>query len=1028
MKITQTAVQRPIGTGLICAAVLLLGAISVRQLAVDLLPEVDFPRISVVTTYEGIGPEEIETLVTRPIEQTVATVDGVEEIEAVSAEGLSRVQLQFAWGTDLEAAVNDVRAYLDRLANRLPDDADRPVVYKFDLASVPVATLGLSGGGDPRRLRYLADETLSRRLERVSGVASVTVRGGRVREIRVELDAARLTALGVSAADVVQALRADNHNISAGDMRETGREVLVRAVGEWQAPAQIAGTLVAMGDGRPIYVRDVGTVLDTFQEAKSELWVNGEPGITLRVAKQSGANTVAVVDRLRGEIERINRDYDGRLRVSLLSESADFIKSSVTNVQRSALFGATLAVLVLLFFLRDVRATLLIAVAIPFSVIASFALMYFAGYTLNVISFGGLALGIGMLVDNAIVILENIHRKREDGLAGARAAIEGAREVGPAVVAGTLTTVAVFAPVLFLGGFAGIFFAEMAGVVSFSLGCSLMVALTLVPTLAARVLRRPARGRGNALSARIERGMTGLERGYQQILRHVLRAPWFAIACAVLLLVGSTRLMPLVGLELMPETDEGEFDVDIELPVGTPVERTAVVIRDMEQRVRDILQPGELAHVVTSAGPENWWRPGGGNEGEVEVTLVPVSERARGIDEIMAAAREAAAGIPDVSIRMRKGSSNFLMRLMRGSSGERLVVEVRGHDLEAAAALADTVEAAMSQVDGIADVRVDRDEGLEERTVQVDAARAADLGLTRAEVAATLETYVLGQVATRLRERGDEFDVRVQLREADRRALDRLGALPIITRNGAAIPLSSVATMGARQGPTSISRLDQERLLRVFGGLGDRALSEVAVDLRAALDRIELPEGFTLAIGGEHEEQEETFGGLAVGIVLAILLVYAVMGVQFESLRHPLVVMAALPFGFAGVVLTLVITGTTLNMNSFLGAIVLVGIAVNNAIVLVDYTNMLRREQGLPLEQAVLEAGRRRLRPILMTTLTTALAMLPLAIDFGEGSEIQAPLARVVVGGLIVSSAVTIFLVPALYHLMERRRAAAPSS
>ena len=1030
MKLTSTAIERPIGTGLICAAILLIGATSVQRLAVDLLPAIDFPRISVVTNYEGVGPEEIETLITRPIEQAVATIDGVVEIDAVSAEGISRIQLQFDWGTDLDAAVNDVRAYLDRLANRLPEGADRPVVYKFDLASVPVATIGMGGGGDPRRLRYLAEETLSRRLERVSGVASVSVRGGRVREIRVELDAARLVALGVSASEVVEALRRDNRNVSAGDMRETGREVLVRAVGEWQAPEQISHTLVAIRDGRPVYVRDIGAVLDTFHDSDSELWVNGEPGITLQVAKQSGANTIEIVSDLRAQIERINHDYDGRVRLWLLSESGTFIQRAITNVQSSALVGAGLAVLVLLFFLRDLRATLLIAVAIPFSVVASFALMYFADYTLNVISFGGLALGIGMLVDNAIVILENIHRKREEGLDGKRAAYEGAREVGPAVVAGTLTTIAVFAPVLFLGGFAGVFFGEMAGVVSFALGCSLLVALTLVPTLAARVLRRKWAGQGldrrlpgiERGMAGIERGMAGLEQGYQRLLGRVLRGPWFVIACAVLALVASLRLMPLVGLELMPETDEGKFDVDLELPVGTPVERTAVVMLDMEARVRAALRADELAHIVTSAGPENWWRPGGGHEGEVEVTLAPVSRRERHINEIMAAVRAAVGDVPDASIRIQPRSSNMLMRLMRGSSGERLVVEVRGHDLEAAAELGAQVERAMRSVAGIAEVRVDREEGLAERTVRVDGVRAADLGLSLGVVAETLETYVLGRVATRMRQGGDEFDVRVQLREEDRRALEQLDMLPIVTAAGHAVPLSSVAEIGGRLGPTSIARVDQERMLRVRGDLGERALGDVVADLQAAIDRIQVPEGFSLAIGGEHEQQQETFGGLAVGIVLAILLVYAVMGVQFESLRDPLVVMGALPFGFVGVVSTLVLTSTTLNMNSFLGAIVLVGIVVNNAILLVDYINILRREHGLPLEEAVIGAGRRRLRPILMTTLTTALAMLPLALDFGEGSEIQAPLARVVVGGLLVSTLVTLIVVPSLYYLMERGR------
>lgn len=1028
MKLTSTAIERPIGTGLICAAIVLIGATSVQRLAIDLLPAVDFPRISVTTSYEGVAPEEIETLITRPIEQAVATIDGVVEINALSAEGISRIQLQFDWGTDLDAAVNDVRAYLDRLANTLPEEADRPVVYKFDLSSVPVATIGVGGGGDPRRLRYLAEETLGRRLERVPGVASVSVRGGRVREIRVELDADRLIALGVSASEVVTALRRDNRNVSAGDVRDTGREVLVRAVGEWQTPEQISDTLVAIRDGRPVYVRDVGAVLDTFHDSDSEQWVNGEPGITMRVAKQSGGNTVDIVDGLRAEIERINRDYDGRVRLWMLSESGSFIQSSLDNVQSSALMGAALAVLVLLLFLRDLRATLLIAVAIPFSVIASFALMYFADYTLNVISFGGLALGIGMLVDNAIVILENIHRKREEGLEGKRAALEGAREVGPAVIAGTLTTIAVFAPVLFLGGFAGIFFGEMAGVVSFSLGCSLLVALTLVPTLAARVLRRswPGGGLEHGVArpglAGVERGLAGIEQGYRNLLARVLRAPWFALACATLMLVASVRLAPLVGLELMPETDEGKFDVDLELPVGTPVERTAVVMREVEARVRGVLRPDELGHIVTSAGPENWWSAGGGHEGEVEVTLTPVSRRARHIDEIMAAVRAAVGDVPDASIRIQPRATNLLMRLMRGSSGERLSVDVRGHDLEAAAALGEQVERAMRGVDGIGEVRVDREEGLEERTVRVDEARAADLGLAHAEVAEALETYVLGRVATRLRQGGDEFDVRVQLREEDRLTIDQLGVLPIVTAGGHAVPLASVAEIGARQGPASISRIDQERVLRVHGDLAERALGDVVADLQAALDRIEVPEGFTLAVGGEHEQQQETFGGLAIGIVLAILLVYAVMGVQFESLRDPLVVMTSLPFGFVGVVGTLVLTGTTLNMNSFLGAIVLVGIVVNNAIVLVDYINLLRREHGMALEEAVIEGGRRRLRPILMTTLTTVLAMLPLAFGLGEGSEIQAPLARVVVGGLSVSTIVTLVVVPSLYYLMERGR------
>jgi HAE1 family hydrophobic/amphiphilic exporter-1 len=1026
VSLTKLAVGRPIGTAVIFSAVLVLGVVAVDQLAVDLLPEVDFPRISIVTRYEGVGPEEIETLITRPVEQTVSTVDHVVDIEAVSAEGLSRVMLQFDWGTDLESAVNDVRSYLDRLANRLPDDADRPVVYKFDLASVPIASLGVSGTSDPRRLRYLADETLTRRLERVTGVAAVQVRGGRVREIRVELDAARLVALDVSAAEVVSALAADNRNVSAGDMRETGKQVLIRAVGEWPTPAAIGDVRVAERDGRAIFVRDIGEVVDGFQEVKSEQWIDGDPGITMRVTKRPGANTITVVEGVRAEIERINDEYDGRVKVVLLNNAGDYIQRSVTNVQSAALIGAILAVLVLLFFLRDLRATFLIAVAIPLSIVATFALMFFAGYTLNVISFGGLALGIGMLVDNAIVILENIYRKREEGLPAVQAALEGTREVGPAVIAGTLTTIAVFAPVMFLGGFAGVFFGEMAAVVAFSLGCSLVVALTLVPTLAARLLagkRRPLTPLTSRVSARIERGITRTEGLYGRFLRAALRSPWFVVASAVLLMAVAVRLSSSVGLELMPETDEGRINVDVELPIGTPVERTAEVVKELERRTRTVVRPEELASVESSAGPEAWWRPGGQNEGQVEVNLVQMERRERGIHKIMDAIREVVAGIPDANIRLRAGSSNILMRIMRGSSGERLEVAIRGHDLATAARLGEEVAAVMRETPGVADVRVAREEGMEERTVSIDTARAADLGVSGAEIAAAVETYVLGKIATRYRERGDEFDVRVALRQADRRATEQLATLPLVTPRGS-VPLGAVAKVGARRGPTSIAREGQERILYVVGGLGERPLSAVVTDLSERLARIEKPVGFSVGVAGELEQQDETFGGLATGVLLAILLVYAVMAVQFESLKDPMVVMAAIPFGFIGVVVTLVVTGTTLNMNSFLGTIVLVGIAVNNAIVLVDYTNLLRREHGMDLVTAVVEGGRRRLRPILMTTFTTVLAMLPIALALGEGSEIQAPLARVVLGGLLASTLVTLIVVPCLYYLVERRRAA----
>ncbi len=836
-------------------------------------------------------------------------------------------------------------------------------------------------------------------------------------------------ALGLSSKQVVDALARDNRNVSAGDTRSMGRQVLVRSVGQWTSLDDIRNALVTVKNGQPIYVHDVAEVRDTFAEVDSDQWVDGQRGITMSISKQSGANTVDVAKHVREAIGEINHDYAGRARLSLLWDSSQFIRDSVTNVESGAMWGALLAIFVLIVFLRNMRATLVIATSIPLSVLAALALMYFAGYTLNVVSFGGLALGIGMLVDNAIVILENIYRKREEGLDSITAAMEGAREVAPAVLSGTLTTVVVFAPVVFIGGFASIFFGEMAAVVTFALLCSLAVAVTLVPAISGQLLRggiHKPRGLLGRVSERTGRILDGLDTAYSRLVAAALRTPWFVVIAAMLLLVLSVRLAPLIGFELMPETDEGRVDVDVQLPVGTPIETTGPLMRKLEHRVvTKALKPGELEHILTSAGPSKWWQPGGSNLGSMSIHLVPVTERTRGVDAIVASIRKELSGVPDADIRIRKTSSNFLMRLMRGGQDERLVVEVRGHDLDTSRNLARKVLAAMQSVPGVTHAYVDREDGLEERAVHVDTARAADLGLSRADIADTVETYELGDVATKYRDMGDEFDVRVQLREQDRRNASQLESMPVLTPSGGSVPLGSVAHFDDEKGPTAIAREGQERLQQVLGSISGRPLGDIVKDLRKKLDRIAVPEGFALHIAGEQEEQQKTFGGLLIGIALAIFLVYTVMAVQFESVLHPLIIMAAVPFAAIGVILTLLFTGTTFNMNSFLGAIVLVGIVVNNAIVLVDYVNLLRREHGMTLHEALVEGARRRLRPILMTTLTTVLAMIPLALGIGEGSEVQAPLARVVLGGLLSSTLVTLVLIPCLYLLVERRRAAA---
>jgi HAE1 family hydrophobic/amphiphilic exporter-1 len=603
------------------------------------------------------------------------------------------------------------------------------------------------------------------------------------------------------------------------------------------------------------------------------------------------------------------------------------------------------------------------------------------------------------------------------------AAVSGSREVALAILAGTLTTIAVFVPVVFIGGFEGVFFKEMAVVVCFALLCALLVALTLVPAAAARLLRDDEHhGPLAPLFERSERWLERLDEGYARSLRRSLTRPGRVVAVALALLALSLALFPVLGFELMPTTDEGRIDVSVELPVGTPVESTGALMRRLEDRVRAVLDEGELAHLVTLAGPESWWRPAGGHRGSMEVMLVPVSERSRSVETVADEIQEVLTDVPGAEIRVHQRSSNPLMRMTRGGGEERLAVEIRGHELAVADRLAERVVEQMEAVPGVSWARADREEGAMERTLHLDRSRLADLGLTGGEVADAVEHYVLGRVAGRFRDAGEEVDIRVQLAQGDRELVEQLPRLPIVTPDGRSVPLEAVATFATRRSPASINREDQQRLLRVEAGTGGRPLGDIAADVSAGLDALEVPEGFSVRLGGELEEQRKVFTSLLTGIVLAVFLVYTVMAIQFESLLHPLIIMTSVPLSLIGVVVALLLTGTTFNMNSFLGTIVLVGIVVNNAIVLVDYVNLLRREEHKSLKVALIEGGRRRLRPILMTSLTTALGLLPIAIGIGEGSEIQAPLARVVIGGLASSTLLTLFFVPCLYLLVETRR------
>jgi hydrophobic/amphiphilic exporter-1 (mainly G- bacteria), HAE1 family len=1031
MSLTATAVRRPVATVMFFLIVILLGGIAFWQLPVDLMPEVTHPTLTVRTDYPNVGPQEVEDLLTRPIEEAVAGIAGVEEITSSSGEGESMVRVAFTWGIDLDDAADEVRARVDRVRDVLPEGAQAPRVFKFDLSSFPVLFLGVySDVLDETELRQFTEDRIERRLERVPGVAAVDIRGGLRRQIRVDLDRDRLLALGVSAGEVSRLLREENLNRPAGKVAEGNLDLYLRTVGEYKTPAQVGATVVAVREGRPVYLRDVAEIYEGVEEVTSLVRINGEPGIRVAINKQSGANTVEVARAVHREIERIQLDHS-EVRLFAIIDSSEYIQQAIDNVRNATIAGGLLAIVVLLFFLRSGRSTLVIATAIPVSVVATFALVYFSGYTLNIMTFGGLALGVGMLVDNAVVVLENIFRKREEGEAPAASAVGGTGEVALAITASTLTTMAVFLPIVFMEGVSSVMYRQLAAVVAFALFASLVVALTLIPMLSNLLLARgQAHGESrfrpvNRLFGWSERTLGRMEGAYSRSLRATLPRRGLVMILSLALLVLSLGLLPFIGSELMPKTDEGEVRVDGEMAVGTNLAVLDAAFRRVEEVVaREV---PEAAQTLTSLGGGGW-RPTGQHTGNLRVSLVDQGDRARSAERIADDLRGELTGIPGIQLRVREGSGLFLLRIAFGGGGDGLTVEIFGDDLESGLRLAERVQQAIETVPGLSDVRVSRDPGRPERVVEIDREKIARLGLTMGDVASVVETNLAGTRATVLRREGKEYDVFVRLAEGDRGELTDLEQITLVAPGGVTVPLASVARVVAARGPVIVERKDQERVIYVSGAIAGRDLGSVAADVRRALAGVDVPGGFAVSLGGEVEEQAKAQRQLGIAMILALVLVYMIMAAQFENLLDPFVVMFSIPMALVGVLVTLWATGTTFNIQSTIGMVMLAGIVVNNAIVLVDYTNLLRRRDGMPLAEAVVESARRRLRPILMTTLTTVLGLSPLAIGLGAGSELQAPMARVVIGGLAASTFITLFLVPAVYttaHLWQERRAAA---
>ncbi|MDQ3169710.1 MAG: efflux RND transporter permease subunit [Acidobacteriota bacterium] len=1020
MSIPRLAIHRPITMFMLSATVVLLGLISLTRLPVDLLPDVSFPSITVRVGYPGVGPLEIEELVVRPLEQALAAVPGVEQINATASEGSGTVRLNFAWGTELNEAADEVRTRIDRIRGRMPEDADPPTIFKFDANSMPIMGIGVEGSYDRVTLRELATNDLSPRIERVPGVASVTVDGGLRRQIQVELSKEKITALNLSVSRITTLLRAENQNIPLGEVDEGDTTYLLRSAGQYETLDDIRNLVVQTTNGVPIYLRDIATIYDGTEDFRNFTRINGQAGVRLRVTKQSGKNTVDIADDVKEEIERINASVKG-MKLSVLDDQSVFIHRSIDSVKEHAMFGSILVIAIIFLFLRDLRSTFIICLSIPISVIGTFALLYFAGYTLNTMTFGGLALGIGMIVDASIVVLENTYRHMEMGKDRVQASIEGSEEVWSAILASTLTHIAVFVPLLFLSGVSSILFKQLAIVVMFSLVMSLFVAVTIVPVLCAKLLRLPSEAHARTgVTGRLynstERMLERVDDGYKSLLHRSLQHRPMVLGASAALVLIAALILPTLTFELMPQADEGEVTIDVEMPVGARIERTEQTILEVEKLALNAVP--ETVMIISSGGGGGFFG-GGSNRGNVTLRLVPKTDRERSSEQVAADLRRELTGLTGAQVRTRaSGGNSSMSRILGGLSDARLSVEIRGHDLEDAQRLMQQTRTLMEGTEGVTDVRLSREQGRPELAIRVDRPKAAMLGLSVSGVAETIRTNVAGTQAAMFRERGNEYPIVVRLREEDRGAVRDIGDVLVQTPGGQVTPARTVLEVSPQAGPVQIERKNQERIARVNAEV-ETALSEAVERVEAKIPSLDIPADFSVGFGSEVEEQARAFSQLQAMLILAVLLVYAVMASQYESFLDPFIIMFSVPVSAIGVVLALKLTGTTFSLQAYIGVIMLAGIVVSNAILLVDYTNILRRRDGMALREAVETAGRTRLRPILMTSGATILGLVPMALGIGEGAELQAPLARVVVGGLLASTIVTLVLVPTVYTLFE---------
>ncbi len=1014
MNIFRFGVRRPISTMMLFLGIFLLGAISYFHLPLDIMPEITFPSISVLTAYPGASPQDVEERVTKPIENVLSIVPDVVKLTSLSRESLSVVTLKFSWGTDLDEAANDVRDKLDLVLRELPEDAEKPLVFKFDIAELPILIIGASARESYPRLRKIIEKRVVEPLQRIKGVGTLLVQGGLKREIQVYVDRDKLQSLGLGIEEVIGAIRRENINLPAGNIKVGLYDYLLRVEGEFKSLEDISRIGVALRRGRIVRLGEIARVEDSFKEATRRVHVEGERGLIVLVQKQSGANTVEVTRRIIKKLEGIIPSLPPDIKILTIRNTAEFILSSLKNLAGTLLWGGFLVSLLVVIFLGDFRASMIVILTLPFSLIFSFIFLYLRGYSLNWISLSSLVIALGMVVDGTIVVLESIYRYREQGKGREDSAEKGAEEVGRAVSASYFTTIAIFVPLIFARGIIGIMFHQMAWVIIVVLLGSLLVSLTLSPMLASRILIRIPRRK---------KWVVGMEERYKKVLSIVLNYPGKTLLLIFLFLIFSLLLYPFIKKEFFPYVDQGWVQCMVKLPVGTRVEETEKVLTRMEDIARKEVSEREGMASRAGYSEEGYHTALGWEEGPhigmLFLDLVPKNKRKRSSREIAEALRKKFSSLPGIE-ELTFQTQDPLEELILG--GEKPVtVKIFGDNLEITDQIAEKVKKIMEEIPGLTDVEISRKKGRPEIEILIDRDKSFMLGSGTGAVARELRDLFQGRKVTRFREEGEEYDIRIRLGEENRQIIQDIMNAPVKLVSGRIVPLKTLAKIRLEKGPLTIEREGKERLVKVGGYLKGRKLSEVIQDLREKLRDFLLPEGVRIQISGAIEEQEKAFRILLFSLILGMILVYMVMASQFESLLHPLIIMFSVPFALIGVLWILFLTHTTINVNSLLGTVILIGIVVNNGIILIDYTNQLRR-RGEELREAVIKAGLRRVRPVVMTSLTTIFGLLPLALMRGEGSEEWNSLGIAAIGGLTLSTLVTLILIPTVYYLLERRK------